>query len=78
MPDLKQKFEAVNPPEAEIGDVILVKDNGGDLLAPYSVEEITETERHSIVFKIKPTRSDVLGKTRYYLPGSNAIIRRIA
>lgn len=79
MPNLKQKFEAVRPWEVEVGDVILIKESDGDLRAPYSVDEITAVDEllTELLFKVKPTRSDVVGKSRYYFPGQTYAIRRI-
>jgi hypothetical protein len=92
LPDLKQKFEAVRTWEVEVGDVILIKESDGDLRAPYSVDEITAVDElltapaseypefsgGGLLFKVKPTRSDVVGKSRYYFPGQYTYaIRRI-
>jgi len=79
VPELKSKFEAVRATELEVDNVILIKEErSSDLMAPYSVEEITQTDG-SLIFKVKPTRSDVLGKTRYFVPGNSSyVVRRIA
>ena len=44
MPELRQKFEAVHAGDIEVDNVVLIRETpNSDLLAPYSVEDITQT-----------------------------------
>ena len=76
LPENKIKFEAVRAEEVEKDNVILVKD-AADTYTAHAVEQVFATTAGSLVFKVRPIRSDVIGSSRYVFPGGNYVVRRI-